>query len=117
MELSCRLSASAEGAMGLEVFLIATAVILFGGMFFGLLLSYRDAEAGRAQTAWREARRAEPSAFFGSRASDPALVEQLMLRRLEHHLRRELEAAEQFVEDPRPETLRAGCQSRLERKS
>ncbi len=100
--------------MGLEVFLIATAVILFGGMFFGLLLSYRNAETGRSETAPAKGLRAEPSSFFGWRGGDEAVVEELMLRRLEHHLRRELQAAEQFIDDPTPETLRAGCQSRLE---
>ena len=100
--------------MGLEVFLISMAVILFGGMFVGLLVSFQEAEKTRAARAARGDRPAEQSGFFGARGSDPALVEQLMLRRLEHHLRTELQAAEQFIDDPTPETLRKGCQSPLE---
>jgi len=39
---------------------------------------------------------------------DLALSDELLLRQIEHHLRREALIAEQFIQNPSPETLRAG---------
>jgi hypothetical protein len=95
----------------MEILLIALGVILFGGMFLGLLLSYRDIEASRTKAA--AAREGRKPAFYGWSARDGALTEELMLRQIEHHLRREAFLAEQFIRNPNPETLRAGEHSRL----
>ncbi len=95
----------------MEILLIALGVVLFGGMFLGLLLSYRDIEAGRTEAA--ADRSARKPAFYGWRDRDAALTEELMLRQIEHHLRREAFHAEQFIRNPNPQTLRAGEHSRL----
>ena len=96
----------------MEILLIALGVVLFGGMFLGLLLSYRDVEAGRAKaSATRTVRR--PAAFYAWGGRDAALTEELTLRQIEHHLRREALHAEQFIRNPSPQTLRAGGHSRL----
>jgi hypothetical protein len=100
-----------ELAMALEIILIVLAVVLFGGMFLGLFLSYRDIEARRSEAA----RRADlkPQHFYGWSGRDAAAVEELILRQIEHHLRREALIAEQFIKDPSPQTLRAYEDSRL----
>lgn len=99
--------------MAIEIYMYVLAVVLFGGMFFGLLLSYRESEAERAHTK-SAATRTQPSTFFGWRSRDESLMAELTLRQLEHHLRQEVLHAERFIDDPRPETLRAGCRSRVE---
>lgn len=96
----------------MEIFLIALAVILFGGTFLGLFLSYRDIEADRTRIAAERGTTRKP-AFYGWRDHEGAFTEELMLRQIEHHLRREALLAEQFVLNPNPKTLRAGEQSRL----
>jgi hypothetical protein len=95
----------------MEILLITLGVVLFGGMFAGLLLSYRDIEAERLNAA--AARKPRRAAFYGWTERDAALNEELMLRQIEHHLRREAFLAEQFIRDPNPQTLRAGERSRL----
>ncbi len=97
--------------MALEIVLIVLAVVLFGGMFLGLFLSYRDIEAKRSKAATADA--FKPQQFYGWSRRDAALAEELILRQIEHHLRREALIAEQFISDPRPETLRAHEYSRL----
>lgn len=95
----------------MEILLIALGVVLFGGMFVGLLLSYRDIEAERTKAA--AARTTRKPSFYGWGDQDAALTEELMLRQIEHHLRREALLAEQFIRNPNPQTLRAGEHSRL----
>ncbi|MBI2216125.1 MAG: hypothetical protein HYU51_02410 [Candidatus Rokubacteria bacterium] len=97
--------------MALEIILIVLAVVLFGGMFLGLFLSYREIEAERSKAPARAD--LEPQRFYGWSSRDAAAVEELMLRQIEHHLRREAVIAEQFIKDPSPQTLRAGEHSRL----
>ncbi|MDO8794145.1 MAG: hypothetical protein Q7J25_05945 [Vicinamibacterales bacterium] len=99
--------------MAIEIYLYVLAVVLFAGMFFGLLLSYRESEAERAHAASKTTR-TQPSTFFGWRSRDEALIAEVSLRQLEHHLRQEVLHAERFIDDPRPETLRAGCRSGIE---
>jgi len=99
--------------VAIQVYLYVLVVALFGGMFLGLLLSYRESEAERAHTA-SAATQARPSRFFGGQSRDEALMVELMLRQVEHHLRQEVLHAERFINDPRPQTLRAGCRSGLE---
>lgn len=93
--------------MTLEFLMYFLAAVLFGGMFLGLFLSYRETEAQRAKAAaatdWTET-----SKFYAWGRPDPASPEELILRRIEHHLRQEALLAEQFVMNPSPQTLRAG---------
>lgn len=98
--------------MTIPIFLIVTGVVLFCGMFLGLLLSYREIEAERSKPR-RLPQAEQPPAFYGWSDPDAAIAEQLMLRQIEHHLRREALLAEQFIQDPSPKTLRAGEHSRL----
>lgn len=98
--------------MGLEIFLIVLAVVLFGGMFLGLFLSYRDIEEKRSK-APAPAEELDAQHFYGWSSRDAAVAEELILRQIEHHLRREALIGEQFVTDPSPETLRACEHSRL----
>lgn len=44
-------------------------------------------------------------------APNLALSDELLLRQIEHHLRREVLIAEQFIQNPSPETLRAENQT------
>jgi len=99
--------------MAIEFLLFTLAGVVFGGMFLGLLLSYRATEADRAK-AVMAAGRMDTSAFQFWHRRDPAPTEDLMLRWIEHHLRQEELLAEQFVMDPSPDTLRAGGYSRPE---
>jgi hypothetical protein len=96
--------------MAIEIFLIAVGVVLFGGLFVGLFLSYTEAETERASSGKPAERQ---PALYGWEARNAALAEELMLRQIEHHLRREAMLAEQFVMDPNPHTLRAGEHVRL----
>lgn len=98
--------------MAIEIFLIAVAVVLFGGMFLGLFLSFREVEAERAGKS-RQIERRQAPALYGWEARNAAIAEELMLRQIEHHLRREALLAEQFVMNPNPHTLRAGENVRL----
>ncbi len=107
MELPFRPGHEGESQMAIEILLIALAVVLFGGMFLGLLLSYREAEADRTTCA-AAADVVSASSFYGGRPHDAAIAEELMLRQIEHHLRREAMIAEQFINNPSPQTLRAG---------
>jgi hypothetical protein len=94
--------------MALEFLLIALAVVLFVGMSLGLALAYRDSDTDSRQVPARPQKRvAAPSLYRWSEA-DAAIAEELMLRQIEHHLRRETMVAEQFIDDPTPRTLRAG---------
>lgn len=95
----------------MEIVLIALGVVLFGGVFLGLLLSYREIEAERTKAAAARARR--KPAFYAWGDRDAALTEELMLRQIEHHLRREALLAEQFILNPNPQTLRAGEHFRI----
>lgn len=99
--------------MAIEFLLFTLAGVVFGGMFLGLLLSYRATEADRAK-AVTAASWMDTSAFPFRHQRDPAPTEDLMLRWIEHHLRQEELLAEQFVMDPSPVTLRAGGYSRPE---
>lgn len=99
--------------MTVEFFLTAIAVILFGGMFAGLAVAYRDVEAERSKaSAAKETIRPVPT-LYQWRARDEALAQELMFRELEHYLRRETMMAEQFIDNPTPQTLRAGEHQRL----
>lgn len=99
--------------MAIEFFLIALAVVLFGGMLAGLAFAYRDIEIGRADE--RMAQEAVPRVpgLYAASPADEALAQELMLRQLEHYVRREVMAAEQFINDPTPQTLRAGARQHL----
>jgi hypothetical protein len=98
--------------MAIGFLLILLAVVLLGGMFLGLWLSYRETEAQRTKvSAAAEAVRA--SSFYGWSQRDQALADDLMLRQIEHHLRRETLIAQQFIENPSPQTLRADGHVRL----
>lgn len=92
--------------MGLEFLLIVLGVVLFGGMFAGLALAYREIEADRAGTAAANEAKDAASGFYDWRAADQAVAQELMLRELEHYLRRESMVAEQFINDPSLHTLR-----------
>jgi hypothetical protein len=96
----------------MAIFLIVTAVVLFCGLFVGLLLSFQEIEEGRHKPASPRRVQQVPT-FYGWSERDAVLAEQMMLRQIEHHLRREALIAEQFINDPSPETLRAGEHSRL----
>lgn len=99
--------------MAIEFFLIALAIVLFGGLMAGLALSYRDIEAERADE--RIAKEAAPrvAGLYAASPTDEALAQELMLRQLEHYVRREVMAAEQFIDNPTPQTLRAGARQHL----
>jgi hypothetical protein len=97
--------------MAIEIFLIVLAVVLFGGMFFGLFLSYREVEAERNKPAPPKV--LQVPKFYAWRERDVALAEELMLRQIEHHLRHESLVAERFIRNPSSETLRADEHSRL----
>lgn len=98
--------------MPIELLFIAVGFVLFVGMFLGLLLSYREVEQERTRKAKRIERRPAP-ALFGWQAQNRRIAEELMLRQIEHHLRREAMLAEEFVMNPNPRTLRAGEDLRL----
>lgn len=98
--------------MALEIMLIVLAVVLFGGMFLGLFLSYQDIEARRSKAA-APAERLEPQEFYGWSGRGGALSEELMLRQIEHHLRREALIAERFIGTPSPQMLQAAEHSPL----
>lgn len=101
--------------MSLIVVAVLFGVVIFGGMFFGLFVSYQDIE--RKREASRAVKRMTTSlrapAFYGWRDADGALTDELMLRQIEHHLRREALMAEQFIRNPTAQTLRAGEHLRL----
>lgn len=92
--------------MALEIFAIVAGLVLFTGMFLALLFSYRDIEEKRAQP--RAQVRPPSPALYGWQGDSKAMAEELMLRQIEHHLRREVLLAEEFVMDPSQQTLRAG---------
>jgi hypothetical protein len=98
--------------MAIEILLIGLAVVLFGGMLLGLSLSFRDTEARRMREA-PPSERPLPAAFYGWTNREAALAEERILRQIEHHLRREALLAEEFVENPTPQKLRADERSRL----
>ncbi len=98
--------------MAIEFLLVTLAVVLFGGMFLGLFLSYRETEAERIRSKPAHDHVRTPH-FYGWRDRDAALAEELALRQLEHHLRREAVLAERFINDPNLQTLRAGDDQRL----
>jgi hypothetical protein len=99
--------------MTIEIVAIAVAAVLFGGLFLALAVSYQDIEAERDRTPDRVEPRQHPPALYGWEARNAALAEEMMLRQIEHHLRREAVLAEQFVMNPNPRTLRAGEGLRL----
>ncbi len=103
--------------MAIEYLLMALAVVLFGGTFLGLFLSYRETEVERARRRPAVADVVRAPGFFGWRARDAALAEELALRQIEHHLRREAQLAEQFINNPCAQTLRAGGDDRFLRVS
>jgi hypothetical protein len=63
------------------------AVVLFGGMFLGLFLSYREIESKRTEAAAR-AEILEPQDFYGWPTRDTAMSEELARRQIEHQRRR-----------------------------
>ena len=99
--------------MAIEFFLIALAVVLFGGMFLGLALAYREGEAQRAAASAAAEHAAASTGLYRWSVADAALAEELMLRQIEHHLRRESLIAEQFTDNPTPQMLRAAEHQRL----
>lgn len=94
--------------MAIEFFLIALAVVLFGGMVAGLALAYRETEAERADAAAAKEASPRVPGLYAWNPADEAVAQEIMLRQLEHYVRREVMAAEQFIENPTPQTLRAG---------
>jgi len=97
--------------MALEIFAIVAGLVLLTLMFLALLFSYRDIEERRAQP--RAQARPSGPALYGWQGHSKPMAEELMLRQIEHHLRREALLAEQFVMDPTQQTLRAGEDLRL----
>jgi hypothetical protein len=97
----------------MDFFLIAVAVMLFGGMFAGLALAYRDVEAQREKASAAKKVIQPAPTLYQWRARDEVLAQELMFRQLEHYLRRETMMAEQFIANPTPQTLRAGSQQHL----
>lgn len=93
--------------MAVEILVTALTVFLLGGMFLGLLLSYREnGEKGSKAAAavdWVKA-----SNFYFWRTRDAAVADELVLRQLEHHLRQEELLAEQFVKAPSPPDAESG---------
>jgi hypothetical protein len=98
--------------MAIEILLIVLVVTVLGGMLLGLFLSYRETEARRADSAPPPARHGD-SQFYGAPERETDSSQELAIRRIEHHLRREELLAEHFIANPSPETLRAGRESRL----
>jgi hypothetical protein len=98
--------------MAIEILLIVLVVTVFGGMLLGLFLSYREIEARRTDSA-STAATTKGSRFYGGRERDAVRAQELALRQIEHHLRREELLAEYFIAHPSPQTLRAGRESRL----
>ena len=104
-------------AMYLIAFLVAVSLLgaiavlfvgaLFGGVFFGGLSKERTAEKNVPVAPPKVA---EVPGLIGW-PPDLALSDELLLRQIEHHLRREALIAEQFIQNPSPETLRAGNQA------
>jgi hypothetical protein len=95
--------------MTIELVLIALAVVLFGAMVAGLALAYAETEAERIKAAAAEKKTARPApSVYQWGAHDDAVAQELMLRQLEHYLRREAMMAEQFINNPSPQTLRVG---------
>ena len=99
--------------MAIEFFLIALAVVLFGGVILGLALGYRETEAQRAAASTAADKAAAAPGLYRWSVADAALAEELMLRQIEHHLRREALIAEQFIDNPNPQMLRAAEHQRL----
>ena len=94
--------------MTLEFFLIVLPVVLVGAMLAGLALTYRETEVKRAKDAVATLEARPAPSLYQWRARDEALAQELMLRQLEHYLRRESMMAEQFINNPSPQTLRVG---------
>jgi hypothetical protein len=99
--------------MTLEFFLIVMGVALFGGLFAGLALAYRDVDDKRTKASAANKVIQPAPALYQWRARDEALAQELMFRQLEHYLRRETMMAERFIANPTPQTLRAGDQQHL----
>jgi urease alpha subunit len=94
--------------MGIEFLEIAVGLALFGGIFLAVIFSYHRLEAGRGDAA-ESARRAtrtvaKPSFFAESNPCGHAAAD-LVLLRVEHHLRQEVKAASEFADSPSAETL------------
>ncbi|MBI2833026.1 MAG: hypothetical protein HYX76_01195 [Acidobacteria bacterium] len=96
----------------MEILVIAMAVVLFGGMFLALFLSYDEMERERTKAAIA-ADMLTATSFYGWRARYAAVAEELLRRQIEHHVRREALFVERFINDPSPQTLRAGTHLRL----
>ncbi len=99
--------------MTIEFYLITLAVIVFGGLFAGLALAFRETEAERAAASAAEKTTQPAPGLYEWRARNEALTQEIMVRQLEHYLRREAMVAEQFLIDPSPKTLRAGERQHL----
>lgn len=98
--------------MAIGFLLILLAVVLLGGMFVGLWLSYRETEGQRTKVS-AAADAVMTSSFYGWSQRDQTPADELMLRQIQHHLRRETLIAQQFTENPSPQALRAGGDVRL----
>lgn len=99
--------------MTIEFFLIAIGVVLFGGLFAGLAMACQEIESQQASDSAAEKAPRPTASLSESRVRDEALAQELMLRQLEHYLRREAMLAEQFINNPSPQTLRAGDRHHL----
>lgn len=94
--------------MTIEFLLIALGVVLFGGLFACLVMNMREAEAEQTKASAKEKTTRPAAGLYEPRPRDEALAQELMLRQLEHYVRREALIAEQFIDNPSPQTLHAG---------
>lgn len=87
--------------------LLGSLVLIFGGLLFGGMP--RVHREDRDQPAASPRAEDVPAFFVWDPADLPKLPasDEVLLRRIEHHLRLEALLAEQFIQNPSSETLRA----------
>jgi hypothetical protein len=104
---------------GLKTVAIETIMLLFAGFLVslavvsGLVLLGSLAPPGetdRPRPADRP-RIAQAPSFYAWRSSDMPVSDEVLLRQIEHSLRREALIAEQFIQNPSSETLHAADHS------
>ena len=97
--------------MGIEVILIALGIVLFGGMFLACYFSYHEKITVQAEVSVATVAEAEKTpAFYVGPTSTEVMPVDMLVRQIEHHLRRELIVANLFVDDPSAQTLWMGIQ-------
>jgi hypothetical protein len=84
--------------------LIGSVVVILGLVLAAGLPMGRGVEAPRPAAP---PRRAEAPIFFNWQSPDVPVSDEVILRRIEHHLRREALIAEQFIQNPTSEALHA----------